>query len=85
MTASSLPGTQYYFQTVSGAGHVNRDFDEVTSDGSVYCYDTFMNLANSIILVQLPTSTTLTIERQTAASCGAGPWTFTGSASNFVR
>jgi uncharacterized BrkB/YihY/UPF0761 family membrane protein len=28
---------------------------------------------------------TLTIERQTAASCGAGPWTFTGSASNFVR
>jgi hypothetical protein len=85
MTASSLPGTQYYFQTVSGAGHVNRDFDEVTSDGSVYCYDTFQNLNNSIILLQLPSATTLTIERQTAASCGAGPWSFTSNASNFER
>ncbi|MFN0118154.1 MAG: hypothetical protein ACKVQC_07700 [Elusimicrobiota bacterium] len=85
MSASSLVGTQYYFQTVNGAGLVNRDFDEITSDGNIYCYDNFQNLINSIILLQLPTSTTLKIERQTAASCGAGPWSFTNNASNFER
>jgi hypothetical protein len=84
MSASSLPGTQYYFSP-SSSGHVNLDFNRVTSDGTVYCYDAFTNLLNSIILLQLPTSSTLTIERQTAASCGSGPWTFTGNASSFVR
>jgi hypothetical protein len=81
---SSLPGTQYYFDTTT-SGHVNLEFDRVTPDGTVYCYDTFQNLPNSIILVQLTDATTLKIERQTAASCGAGPWTFTASATTFER
>ncbi len=84
MAASSLSGGQYYFNT-AGAGLVNLDFDLVTAGGTVYCYDSFSNLINGIILVQLTDSTTLKIERQTAASCGAGPWSFTGSASTFVR
>lgn len=83
-SVSSLPGTQYFFQTAA-SGHVNADFNTVTADGTVYCYDTFSNLLNSIILVQLPTSTTLKIERQNVASCGTGPWTFTGSATSFER
>ena len=84
MSASSLPGTQYRFDTAS-AGQVNLDFDLVTANGTVYCYDTFSNLPNSIILVQLTSATTLKIERQTAANCGAGPWAFTSNVSNFER
>ena len=84
MSASSLPGAQYRFTTAS-AGQVNLDFDLVTANGTVYCYDSFSNLANSIILVELTSATTLKIERQTAAACGAGPWSFTGSASSFER
>jgi hypothetical protein len=86
MSASSLPGAQYYFSTTQVPSvHVNLDFDLVTADGNIYCYDNFSNLANSIILVQLTNSSTLKIERQTAASCGGGGWSFTSNASTFVR
>lgn len=84
MGASGLSGGQYYFDTAS-SGHVNTDFDLVTVDGTVYCYDGFSNLTNSILLTQLTNASTLKIERQTAASCGAGPWAFTSNASTFVR
>lgn len=83
-SVSSLPGTQYYFDTTN-SGLVNLDFNLVTSNGTVYCYENFSNLLNSIVLLQLPSSTTLKIEKQTAASCGAGPWTFTGAATTFER
>jgi hypothetical protein len=84
MSASGLTGTQYFFQPTA-TGVVNLDFNLVTSNSTVYCYENFQNLFNSIILLQLPTSTTLKIEKQTAASCGTGPWAFTSNASQFER
>jgi hypothetical protein len=84
MSASGLSGSQYYFQTTT-SGHVNRQFDDVTADGTVYCYDSTQSWATFIILVQMTSGTTLKIERQAAASCGAGPWSFTSSASTFER
>lgn len=83
-SVSTLPGTQYYFQTQT-TGQVNLDFDLVTNNGTVYCYESFTNLLNSIILLQVTSSTALKIERQNVASCGMGPWTFTSSATTFER
>jgi hypothetical protein len=84
MSASGLSGGQYRFQAMT-TGQVNLDFNLVTAGNTVMCYDSSPNLINAIILVQLTSATTLKIERQTAASCGSGPWMFTSNASNFVR
>lgn len=75
-----------------GAGFVNRDFAQVTADGNVYCYDSFLDpigqsvgpLAPSFIL-QLTSATTLRFERRAANTCGAGPWSFTSAATDFQR
>lgn len=68
-------------------GQVNREFSEVTADGNISCYDSFSGdaPANTIVLLQLTSNTALTIEAQTAVSCGAGPWAFTGGAIAFER
>ena len=84
MTASGLSGGQYFFLPAA-SGHVNLDFNRVASDGTVYCYDSFQNLLNSIILLQLPTPTTLRMEHQNAATCGSGPWAFTSNSVSFER
>lgn len=73
--------------SVQHSGQVNRDFDEVTSDGNIYCYDSNGNGYTTgplKILVQLTDSTHLKVEKQ-SDSCGSGPWSFTSSASEFER
>ncbi|MEK6543232.1 MAG: hypothetical protein AABZ44_02190, partial [Elusimicrobiota bacterium] len=83
---SSLTAGVYTFSPV-GSGLVNRDFKLVKADGNVYCYDSFSsgNGAGKIVLIKLVDSTTLRIEGQSAANCGAGPWAFSASYTEFTR
>ncbi|MGI0141676.1 MAG: hypothetical protein ACREBF_03450 [Candidatus Micrarchaeales archaeon] len=88
---SGLAGVTYYFKPTS-SGHVNRDFGNVTADGTVYCYDSFTNSYESsaasapgMILLQLVNASTLRIEYQGAGSCGSGPWSFTSNHADFYR
>lgn len=79
------------------SGLVDRDFADVRSDGNVYCYEGFrsgrtvggigVGDPGGILIVQLPTPTTLRIEKQgtRGARCGSGPWTFTGNATLYNR
>ncbi len=82
VTASGLSSGPYYF-TPSSMGLVNRDFGGVR-DTDTYCYES-PGLISAVILIQMPNSTTLKIERQGLASCGAGPWSLTSNATTFVR
>ena len=89
-SVSNLSPATYTFIPAS-AGHINRDVSQVTADATIYCYDTFYDPigqllgSGMIFLVQMPTPTSLTFESQPAASCGAGPWTFSSNAVNFQR
>ncbi len=83
VTARGLSSGPYYF-TPATSGLVNRDFNGVTLDGNVYCYES-PGLVSAVILLQMPTATTLHIERQAIANCGSGPWSITSSATTFVR
>lgn len=80
---STLSSGLYTFNP-SNSGLVNRDFGDVTADSNIYCYDA-IGSGNPVILIQLTNSTTLKIEKLSAASCGAGPWSFTGAATTFLR
>jgi len=80
--------------TPSSAGLVNRDFDQVTPDGQLYCYDTFLpgsapGLGTGIVLVSMPNATTLKIEHQSGGaskdcSNGGQPLAFTAPFT-FIR
>lgn len=87
-----------YSFAVQSSGTINRDFMNVTSDGNIYCYENFVatktfggvNLGNvsGAILLSLPTSTTLKIERQGSqgSNCTTiNPWVFTSNAALFER
>jgi hypothetical protein len=85
VSASSLPANLYAFSP-QPSGLVNRDFKDVTSDNNVYCYDSFTNFVPSnVILIKMPTSSTLLIERQNIADCSGGGWALTSSATEFER
>ena len=66
--------------TPTNSGSVNRNPGQVTADGSIYCYE---SPAEWILLVKMPTATTLQLEgRLGNVSCAAAqPWTFTAGAS----
>ena len=59
---------------VATSGTTNRDFKDVKPDGQVYCYDHFLtgrsaghlplSTVTGVILLQLPTATTLKVEHQ---------------------
>jgi hypothetical protein len=76
-------GTGVHTFTPSHSGTRNRNFPEVTADGNVYCYES-LSTSGIIFLIQLPTATTLSIEKQTADSCPANP-TFTAAKVSFER
>ncbi len=77
---SSLASQTYNF-TPTNSGYVDRDFDEVTADGQIYCYNT----DGADILLQLTSATTLRIESQALGGCGSGPWFFTDDYTDFER
>jgi hypothetical protein len=90
---TSLTGQSpsFYIFIPTHAGQVDRDFAEVTADGTIYCYDAFYDPIGQAIgpgptfILQMLSSTTLQIERQAPTSCGAGPWAFTSNAVTFQR
>jgi hypothetical protein len=85
--ASGLDPGPYFFSPVS-SGDINRRFRDVTADGSAYCYEHLGgDLANQVvILLAMPTATTLRIQRLRVPSCEASrPWTFEPTASQFER
>lgn len=90
---TSLPNwsTNWYIFVPAGAGQVNRDFSQVTADGLTYCYDTFLDpfeqpaAGSGIFILKLTSPTTLRLEHQAAANCGAGSWAFTANAVDFQR
>jgi hypothetical protein len=93
-SASGLGSGVYFFRPTT-AGNVNRDFKDVTVDGSVYCYEQFSgvvrggveeSISPQTLLVQLTSSTTLRIERRQETTCASiGAWTFDDRAADFER
>ena len=72
----TLSSGGYTFTPIS-TGTVNRDFAQVSADGSVYCYNSFSRAPNGFngrILIQMAGTASLQIQGQNG-SCGAGPWT----------
>jgi len=70
-------GTYRFDPTDSGL--VDRDFDDVTADGNIYCYElnTGRDEDNFIsILLQLENDETLKVGKGAATQCGKGPWEF---------
>ncbi len=83
MSASGLTtGTYGFYPTNFPPEYVNRDFDDVTADGHIYCYRP--NYLSGRIILKLTNSTTLKIERQDG-NCDSPPWSFTGNATTFER
>jgi hypothetical protein len=82
----SLPGWTLGLQefTPVNSGNVNRNPGQVTADGNMYCYE---SPGNWILLLKMPTATTLQLEgRPRAAGCAAAqPWTFTGASFTYSR
>jgi hypothetical protein len=82
----SQPGWTIGLQefTPANSGTVNRHPGQVTSDGMTYCYE---SPGNWIMLLKMPTSTTLELEgRQGNVTCAAAqPWTFTAAAFTYSR
>ncbi len=82
----SVPVSTYPF-TPLPTGKVNADFNRVTADGSIYCYQNSSQLGlmywqNSIhVLVQMPTATTIKIVGMPGPTCGSDPaaWSMTGA------
>ena len=73
---------------------MNRDFGDLKSDGQIYCYDNFLSGAtigrlplsqiNGVLIITMPSPTTLEIERQDG-TCTAAARTFTTTAATFER
>jgi hypothetical protein len=87
MNRSGLPPSPYFFRPTT-TGDINREFKGVTPDGGIHCYDAFdpMQFPPVVVLLQLPTATSLRMERVIAASCAAArPWAFTAKATEFER
>ncbi len=91
MKVSGLSYGTYSFNPNNNSGLVNHDFNQVTSDGNIYCYDTtqgrgqYTNLPKFSIIIQMPTSTSLKVERLNSGSCGSGPWSFDSLSTDFIR
>ena len=79
-TSTNMHSGVYTFAPAS-SGFVNIDFNNVKSDGNIYCYNAqgkYLNPSKTIIviLVQLTSSKTLKIEKANLNDCGTGPWSF---------
>jgi len=83
MSASGLSSNDYSF-TPAGSGSVNPNFQNVAVGSGVVCFES-IGVSNTIILLQLTSSTTLRMEKQVAAECGGGPWSFGSTYTDFER
>lgn len=87
-----------YTFDIKPEGKINRDFDDVLVDDTIYCYDNFktgqttghlpLGDPEGTLLVSLPNENTLTVEKQgvKGATClGSQPWAMTADATTFER
>ncbi|OGI62381.1 MAG: hypothetical protein A2W18_10605 [Candidatus Muproteobacteria bacterium RBG_16_60_9] len=85
-----------YSFNVATTGSINRAFRDITADGTTYCYDHFLtgqttggmplSQSSGILLLSMPSDTTLKVERIAAASCAAATaWAFSANATTFER
>ena len=65
------PGVYSFAPEMSGKH--NRDFKDITVDGSEYCFDSFPTLSRGVLGVKLIAATTIQIEAQGLPSCATGP------------
>ena len=72
--------------TPTTSGKVNRSFDSVTADGSIYCYEITFHMG-SVFLLQLTNASTLRLEfRNGPTTCAQhSPYTFTANSFDYVR
>lgn len=81
-------GVWTFTVATSGAGSVNRDFANVVP-GTTWCWEpAYLNggqIPDTIIVAELPDADHLLVEKQAAASCGAGPWALGAGAVAFER
>jgi hypothetical protein len=70
--------------TPLNSGNVNRNPAQVTADGNSYCYE---SPGLWIMLLKMPTATTLQLEGRTGnVTCASAlPWTFTGASFTYSR
>lgn len=74
------------------SGSVNPAFDQVKASSGTVCYDSLFSdrtlstaVSNVIVVLQYGSDGKLKLETQTAASCGSGPSSFSGSEVTFER
>ncbi len=89
---TSVPGLgpNAWFFAPQPSGGVNRDFSQVTADGTIYCYEPVGRSGRPpssplVILLQMTSDITLRIEKRDAAQCGTGPWVFQSDYVDFER
>lgn len=71
--------------TPTSTGRLNRDFQQVTPDGQVYCYNTVSGNAGSFLL-RLESSTSLRVEYRNGVCSGdVNTWAFSAAAVMFSR
>ena len=94
---NSIPGLNMglYSFAPETVGLVNRAFRDVHSDGNTYCYDRFLQgqttgglpltRPNGVVLLTLPTETTLRVQLVAGGSCAAANPVMTGAATAYER
>lgn len=83
-TGNSITNLSYgvYVFTPQSSGFTNRDFGDITNDGNIYCFE--LSSSKTVIL-QMISTTTLTIEKISDTDCSGGTWSFSANASQFER
>lgn len=91
----NLPVRQYVFDA-RNSGRVNRAFNSI-EDEQIYCFESFYwresdlknqvnPMTGTILLLKLSNGgNNLSVEAQSAQSCGNGPWTLTSNSVLFER
>lgn len=84
-----------YSFAVAATGSTNRAFREVKPTGGTFCYETFLSgrstgglplsRANGVLLMAMPSATTLKVELVSAGSCASAPREFSAKAATFER
>lgn len=84
---TSIPGVSPTVLSFSPAqsGRVNLDFDRVTADGNIYCYQQF-TFAPGTLYIRLATNSRLRVQLGPNATCGdPSTWSFGATAVTFDR
>lgn len=87
-TVPNLPAGFYRMTSpMVSDGRVNRNLEQVTSDGQIYCYELLSQMAQpTLAFIQLVAPDRIRIDGRPGESCGdpAG-WAFSASAAEFRR